>query len=289
MFNIPVASIIITGLSIFINWALLVSLMQIASGFAGITVIYNRPVEVMTLVLGSGGMAGTLLLSLTPVGDFLLGFSHRLRSLDSGEAGKLIPLFSDVCFYAGVSPDDYKLYVQDNATPNAMALGKNMIIATTGFLATASDREIKGVLAHELGHLALGHTFWSTLVCASEVVGFTVISIYSLVANIAGAFCRIPIIGLVAMMINWPLAILIRLFTWLVSWPWSLLYYFGSRGDEYDADAFASQLGFGAGLRSFLEYVLSHEKPSGFFSQFMSTHPHTYKRIARLVKLAECA
>jgi heat shock protein HtpX len=50
-----------------------------------------------------------------------------------------------------------KVYIVDNPSPNAFATGRDpkhaVVAATTGIMNLLDDRELKGVMAHELGHV----------------------------------------------------------------------------------------------------------------------------------------
>jgi heat shock protein HtpX len=72
-----------------------------------------------------------------------------------------------------------KVYVMENPQPNAFATGRNpenaAVAATTGLLRTLSEREVAGVMAHELAHIknrdTLLMTVTATLAGAISMLG----------------------------------------------------------------------------------------------------------------------
>jgi predicted Zn-dependent protease len=60
---------------------------------------------------------------------------------------------------AGLKPSDVKIYiVQDESLNAAAAAGQNMFINTGLIMASETPEELKGVVGHETGHIALGHS-----------------------------------------------------------------------------------------------------------------------------------
>ncbi len=73
----------------------------------------------------------------------------------SAEAPRYYRLVENLCIATG-SPMP-KLYVVDDPAPNAFAMGRRpeeaSITVTTGLFEIMTDRELEGVLGHELGHI----------------------------------------------------------------------------------------------------------------------------------------
>jgi len=72
-------------------------------------------------------------------------------------------------------------------------------------------------------------------------------------------------------------------------WIWTklgvLLCMYSSRQNEYAADEYAFNCGYGYDLQQVLESFGNGSGSTGLFSALVSSHPDTYKRIARLQKL----
>jgi predicted Zn-dependent protease len=59
---------------------------------------------------------------------------------------------------AGLQPTDVDIHIVQDPTLNAMvALGRHMFINTGTIMESATPEQLKGVMAHETGHIALGH------------------------------------------------------------------------------------------------------------------------------------
>lgn len=80
---------------------------------------------------------------------------HGAREVSEDEAPRLHAIVDRLVARAGLPKP--RVYVLDDSSPNAFATGRGprhaAIAATTGILSLLSDRELEGVLAHELGHV----------------------------------------------------------------------------------------------------------------------------------------
>lgn len=75
--------------------------------------------------------------------------------VDKQSAPRYYRLVENLCITTGTTMP--KLYVVEDAAPNAFATGRDpehaAITVTTGLFELMTDRELEGVLAHELGHI----------------------------------------------------------------------------------------------------------------------------------------
>jgi Zn-dependent protease with chaperone function len=161
-----------------------------------------------------------------------------------------------------------------------------------------TDDELKGVLAHELGHLVSGDLMVSG---AFATAGLLPAAVYRLVFLISVVLRKmilfVPLIGLLLLAIFifflffkplflMPVVaaglflitffVLNRLFHWL---RLAL-----SRQCEYRQDVYAHKLGHGAGLRDALKKIakMEQQRVNVYFTLMYSTRPVIYNRIRRL-------
>jgi heat shock protein HtpX len=195
-----------------------------------------------------------------------------------------------------------KVYIINDEAPNAFATGRDpkhaVVAATTGLLAIMDDKELEGVMAHELGHVKNYDIRVSTIV-------FGLVSAVGVLADFAirmaffsgggnrrdsndnGFGAAMLVIGLVASIISWLIGPIVSAAV--------------SRQREYLADATgAHTTRYPEGLASALQklgqygrplrrasssmahmYISDPVKP-GLTERLFSTHPPIPKRIERL-------
>lgn len=107
-------------------------------------------------VLVFAGAAVLLNLGAYFFSDRLVLRMHRARRLAAGEQPGLAWMATELAGAARIPPPD--LYVIDSPVPNAFATGRGpghaAIAVTTGLLERLSPRELRGVIAHEMAHVA---------------------------------------------------------------------------------------------------------------------------------------
>jgi Zn-dependent protease with chaperone function len=244
-----------------------------------------------------------------------LFFGSRLRRPIQAEEEKLELAFRSVRERAGYTKK-VKLRIQESTDWNAFATGTRTIAITKGLLAGVSDDELKGLLAHELGHLIsydtiVGSAYWTAGYLPS-IVRWVYRQIAAIVMGgfkepvpvrtsqgvikasrfnpLPGILWSVIIIAIFYFLHILQAIIAIVLFVVLFGilnliFRWLTLVL--ARFSEYRQDAFAARLGFGKGLKDTLEKFTYQGNPpvNLYFIVFHSTHPIIYNRIRRLEKM----
>ena len=227
---------------------------------------------------------------------------YNAHEIDESSAPQLYQTVRDLALRAGLPMP--KVYLIDEAQPNAFATGRNphhaSVAVTRGILELCDDEEIEGVLAHELGHVR-NRDILTSAVVATLAGAITMIARMVYYAELFGFGGtggggssdnrRGGVFSGLAMLIVAPLAaVLIQL--WV------------SRTREYEADHTGAEItGNPMALARALDKIdkgskrlpmnvspsMSHMYISAPFSsgQFLSglfsTHPPIPKRIERLI------
>lgn len=189
-----------------------------------------------------------------------------------------------------------KVFLINEASPNAFATGRNpenaAVAATTGILEVLNDRELRGVMAHELAHVKHRDILTST-------ISATMAGAISALANFAmffGGRDRNPIVSIAVAILAPMAAMVIQMAI--------------SRSREYEADRVGGEIsGDPAALASALDKIdryargiplettelhpetaqmmIMNPLSGGGLRGLFSTHPATEERIRRLMAMVQ--
>ncbi|CAG2132453.1 Protease HtpX [Cupriavidus yeoncheonensis] len=285
-----------TEITSMFNWVKTFMLM------AAITALF---IVIGGMIGGRNGMMFALLMALG-MNFFSYWFSDKMvlrmynaQEVDAGSAPQFYGMVQELSQRAGLPMP--RVYLINEDAPNAFATGRSpehaAVAATTGILRVLSERELRGVMAHELAHVRHRDILTSTIAA-------TMAGAISALANMAMFFGgrdengnRSNPIASIAVAILAPLAA-------------SLIQMAISRAREFEADRGGAEIsGDPQALASALDKIhryaqgipfqAAEEHPAtaqmmimnplsgGGIANLFSTHPATEERIARLMQMAQ--
>jgi heat shock protein HtpX len=269
---------------------------------AGIVVLFGM---VGAAIGGAGGMlialaiAGAMNVYAYWFSDQVVLRMYNAREVDAQSAPRFYNMVRELAQNAGLPMP--RVYIIEEAQPNAFATGRNpenaAVAATTGIMQLLSERELRGVMAHELAHVKHRDTLISTIS-----------------ATIAGAISSIAQFGMLFSGghnnreggVHPAVAILIMILAPIAA---MLIQMAISRSREFEADRGGAEISrdpqaLASALQKIHNYAhrvpmvtaeqhpetaqmmiinpLSAEGIKGLFS----THPQTEERVARLMAMA---
>lgn len=266
---------------------------------AGIVVLFSM---VGAALGGAGGMLIALLLA-GAMNAYAYWFSdtavlkmYNAQPVDATSAPKFYNMIRELSHNAGLPMP--KVYLIDEQQPNAFATGRDpehaAVAATTGIMSILSERELRGVMAHELAHVKHRDTLISTIS-----------------ATIAGAISSIAQFGMLFSGgerdrgVHPAVAILIMIVAPIAA---MLIQMAISRSREFEADRGGAEIcgdpqALAAALKKIHDYA--HRVPMETAEQhpetaqmmiinplsangikgLFSTHPQTEERVARLMAM----
>ncbi len=273
------------------------------------TAILMAAITALFMAIGSvlGGRQGMMLALIVALGMnfFSYWFSDKLvlkmynaQEVDETSAPQFYGMVRELAQRARLPMP--KVYLINEDAPNAFATGRNpehaAVAATTGILRVLSERELRGVMAHELAHVRHRDILIST-------VSATMAGAISMLANFAMFFggrnsegrSTNPIVGLLVLLLA-PLAA-------------SLIQMAISRAREFEADRGGAEIsGEPQALASALQKIeriakdipleaaerhpetaqmmIMNPLSSGGLRGLFSTHPSTEERVERLMAMA---
>lgn len=272
------------------------------------TAVLMAAITALFMAIGSvlGGQQGMMIALIVALGMnfFSYWFSDKMvlkmynaQEVDERSAPQFYRMVRELAERAQLPMP--RVYLIDEAAPNAFATGRNpanaAVAATTGILRVLSERELRGVMAHELAHVKHRDILIST-------ISATMAGAIGMLANFAMLFSprdsegrqTNPIVGLLVMILA-PIAA-------------SLIQMAISRAREFEADRGGAEIsGDPAALASALDKIhryaqgmpleaterhpetaqmmIMNPLSGGGIKGLFSTHPATEERIARLMAM----
>jgi heat shock protein HtpX len=276
------------------------------------TAVLMAAITALFMAIGGmiGGRSGMMIALLVAVGmnffsywfsDTMVLKMYNAREVDATTAPRFYAMVQDLAQRAQLPMP--RVYLIDESAPNAFATGRNpdhaAVAATTGILNVLTERELRGVMAHELAHVKHRDILIST-------ISATMAGAISMLANFAMFFGgrdsegrpSNPIAGIAVALLA-PLAA-------------SLIQMAISRAREFEADRGGAEIsGDPHALASALQKIhryaqgtpleaaerhpetaqmmIMNPLSGGGLRGMFSTHPSTEERVARLMAMARSA
>jgi Zn-dependent protease with chaperone function len=255
-------------------------------------------------------MAATLTVRLTANKEFKSVEGLRLQGYSMTTA-ELKALVAKVAVDAGFKPDDYKLYVVSDQTPNAFAAGtgsSRMIALHAGILDAMPRQQLEGVVAHEFGHLKHNDIFLLVFV-NSAILSFVLLgrfffelAKYSFFVKDDSSSKKKIKSDLASLSLT-AVFLIISSFLTIVGYVFApIVAAFLSRRREDMADGFAASIGHGVGLQgalAILDKAAAKTKPRNkeiaslyisapevtLIERIFSSHPPVMERIEKISKV----
>lgn len=277
------------------NWAYLIWFCLYFS-FAVATVYLLTSNIAVSLIVSALIYGACIGLALSPVGEVIVRLMEGAKPIQTQQdKDYLLPIFEEVYEEAKIfSPSinkNIQLYVTDSMAVNAFAVGRKTIAVTRGAIHAFSPDELKGILAHELGHMANGDTkallislvgngFFSLIIFVLRLV----MNLIQIISNIfSGKNVVIFAIAFIAFMTR----LIIDISVFVFMFAGNAILALNSRYSEYLADEYAYLIGYGEDLKNALYIINQLTMPAKvtLTERLMASHPYTSARIERLENL----
>lgn len=252
---------------------------------------------IISIFVGLLAYVTSVAIALSPVGETIMRWQNGCHKVeDSVILARIQPIFEDV--YANAKkknpelPEDIKLYMSEDKTPNAFAMGRHTVCFTKGLL-SMSDSDIRGILGHEFGHLAHKDTDTILVMTIGNLIVSIIFALWRFFFNIIARITNI-IMGIVSH--SWGALIagaITRIFIdFLLVADMTLWTKLGviicmasSRANEYFADKYSFELGYGYDLCNALRRLDGSSHSKGLWAALSSSHPATIERLNKLNQL----
>jgi heat shock protein HtpX len=227
-------------------------------------------------------------IAISNIGSWILRVIYKAQKVKDNH--HLIELFEEV--YEEVKekfpncPNNIELYYDRDMTVNAYAVGSNTIAITKGSVESLNDDQIKGILAHEFGHIVHKDTTIPLVLLIGNGIflffflllriSLVIYSVITVIVNGEEGESR-------SKFVNTIVNLLISVFLFVLN----AVLLINQRKNEYKADYFAFELDYGEELLNALKLLdrLDLSGNRSLLDKIKASHPYTTDRIYQLEKV----
>lgn len=229
-----------------------------------------------------------ILVAISPIGASILRVIFGCRKVRTKRDKEyLLPLLEEVCLMATLEDEDENvdigIYISEDMAVNAFSVGENSIVVTRGAMELLDKKQLKGMIAHELGHIVHGDTIIPLILIIGSVWCFPIllliraVKIFFQLEHYEEQQEKKSILATIVLGI-------LNIFIFLITLPFQVIMTLNGRYNEYNADSYAEDICCGKGLISALYDVRSINgfKRLSPLETLKEVHPDIDKRIERL-------
>ena len=251
------------------------------------------------------GLVAAYILMLWWQAPLIVRFQMSCRDLSDEQRRRVEPIVVELAARAGLPAP--RTAVAAVAEPNAFAVGRagnSAIIFTSAALQELDETDLRGLIGHELGHIASNDGVWLAfflalgdaagwiataadwLLVAADRLTSEILSSDEADGSGMGAIMTMFVLAL--KLTIWASLLIIRILFYVSDGVARLAMQAQSRGQEFIADAFAAELGQGEELARALVRMDGPAAPTDcgsgqpILSRLFASHPPTAERLAKL-------
>ncbi len=232
-------------------------------------------------------------------GETILKFIKSVRPVETKrEKEYILPLFDEVYEKAkSVYPElpEIKPYIVDSMSVNLFAVGSHTVAITKGALQVFSEEELQGMILHEFAHIKNGNTKAELLNKIGNGFIAVVVIIINALFMIFDIFFRDlgdedlkHTSGLFRALFFF-IRFSVNTFMFVLLFVGNVILSGNSRKNEFTADKFAYDLGYGESLKNALYLVqkISLSSKTNLIEKMQQKHPRVSKRIEKLEEMED--
>ncbi len=287
-------------LLVLLNWLFNGFLLGIIYLFAD--VLLNKHASHPTNWLFFGYIITTVLtlIGISKIGTYLLKLYLGCRAPVVSEQQKLGPLLIEVVDrlnqvkHTNYTKDKLNITLVNSQIPDSHAIGGDTLLFSDGLLLSATDEELKALIAHELAHLYNRDSFILSALIFSGLATRTVFGLHTVamicfkwLSVITGKFGKkglhlLPLVAFIPLLLFLPVIV----FSWIANQLFDISLGFMCRQYIYRADRFVKEVGYKDGLISHLQNIhMITNSDNCIWGRITTASPPAMKRIRKLENL----